>query len=164
MPTSATPDARRLSVDRICSRQALIAFALLASAMFLPRFVSRLRRPAVGRTDAMSLRQRVDGGAPPVILDVRSAEEYEGELGHIAGALNIPLGELASHLPQVAPSGEAGIVVVRKTDRRSTTAAEMLINARLGSVDVMAGGMKAWHRLGYPVERAFRPREHREAS
>lgn len=145
-------------------QQGLIALALLASLMFLPRFVSRLRRPAVQRADPVSVWQRVSGSAPPLILDVRSAEEYEGELGHIAGALNIPVQELASRLPQVARSGDAGIVVVCKTDRRSTTAAEMLVNARLGSVEVMAGGMEAWRRLGYPVEAASWPRKDREES
>ena len=37
-----------------------------------------------------------------LLLDVRSAEEFDGELGHIPGALNIPLDQLKRRLPELA--------------------------------------------------------------
>jgi rhodanese-related sulfurtransferase len=50
--------------------------------------------------------------AAPVILDVRSPEEFTGELGHIDRAVLIPLPELASRLGELAAYGQRPIVAV----------------------------------------------------
>jgi len=38
------------------------------------------------------------------ILDVRTKAEYEGETGHIPGAVLIPLGELEKRSPELLPA------------------------------------------------------------
>jgi Rhodanese-like domain len=43
------------------------------------------------------------GGEQPLILDVRTAEEYRE--AHIAGALSAPLAEFAAHLEKVPKEG-----------------------------------------------------------
>ncbi|HYA34744.1 MAG TPA: MBL fold metallo-hydrolase, partial [Candidatus Binataceae bacterium] len=50
---------------------------------------------AVNQLGPAEVRSRLDGANPPILVDVRENEEYRGELGHIAGARLIPLGELA---------------------------------------------------------------------
>lgn len=85
---------------------------------------------------------------PPLILDVRGADEVAGPLGAIPGSLNLPLAELGNGLGRL-PRGRA-IVAVCKTDRRSARAAEMLAQAGFAEVAVLAGGMERWAAEGRP--------------
>src|ERR1043166_7640205 len=68
------------------------------------------------------LRDRLDRGGHPLILDVRGPDEFDGPLGHIEGARNIPLAELPRHVPEIGR--ETGpVIVVCLTDKRSSQAA-----------------------------------------
>ena len=61
--------------------------------------------PAVRRLTAAALHELLrDAGSPaPRLIDVR--EPYEYQAGHLAGAINIPLGELPGRVAEVAPAG-----------------------------------------------------------
>jgi hypothetical protein len=72
----------------------LLALALLAAVAFVPRLVRRLRGQRY--TDAASLKRRLESGEKLALLDVRTAEEFQGPLGHIPGATNIPIGEMSA--------------------------------------------------------------------
>lgn len=86
-------------------------------------------------------------GAAPVVIDVRRPEEFDGPLGHIEGAQNIPLDLLHA---QVAALGreERPVVMVCHTDRRSCAAARILAEAGGRGVAVLRGGMVAWRGKG----------------
>jgi rhodanese-related sulfurtransferase len=79
----------------------------------------------------------------PVIVDVRGPDEFEGPLGHIEGARNIPLPELPAHVEELAAEGRP-LVTVCLTDKRSSQAATELLAAGIRGVAVLRGGMKAW--------------------
>lgn len=88
-----------------------------------------------------------------VLVDVR--EEFEWAGGHVPGALHIPLRQLAARrreIPEHRP-----LLLICRSGRRSAEAAGMLTGL-LGSqaVDVanVEGGMTAWQRAGFPVDRA----------
>jgi len=112
-------------------QKGLIALALLAMVAFLPRLVTRLRQRPMLEIEA--LKTRVDSGLG-LVLDVRAAAEFNGELGHIAGALNLPLESLPQHISELGEDPEQPIAIVCHTDRRSARAAELL--ARQGYADV----------------------------
>jgi rhodanese-related sulfurtransferase len=81
-----------------------------------------------------------------LVLDVRSALEFEGE--RIEGARFIPLDELDGRLDEIPDQAE--VIVVCRTGVRATIAAEML--ARAGRRPrVLEGGMMAWRRARLPV-------------
>ena len=89
------------------------------------------------------LRDRLGRGERPVILDVRGPDEFNGPLGHIEGAWNVPLPEFSSRIPEI--KGETGaIVVVCLTDKRSAHAAALLAKSGFLDVAVLRGGMRAW--------------------
>jgi rhodanese-related sulfurtransferase len=93
--------------------------------------------------EAGELRDRLGRGDNPMILDVRGPDEFEGPLGHIEGARNVPLPELPRRIAEIAR--ETGpIVVVCLTDKRSSQAAAALAGAGLRDVAVLRGGMRAW--------------------
>ncbi len=130
-------------------RNILIALALLAAAIFLPHFVRKLRAQPMLAVD--ELKRRLDAGEKPLLLDVRSAADFAGEKGHIAGALNIPLEELAARQGELESRREQPMLLVCTTDRRSSKAAEHLAATGFAQVQVVQGGMTAWRERGWPV-------------
>jgi glyoxylase-like metal-dependent hydrolase (beta-lactamase superfamily II)/rhodanese-related sulfurtransferase len=84
------------------------------------------------------------------ILDVREAEEFTGPLGHIEGAVLIPLGELAARVDEL--QRDQPIVAVCRAGGRSAQATAILQQAGFGEVANLNGGMLRWRAEGYPVE------------
>lgn len=136
-------------------RNILIALALLASVAFLPRLIKRLRAQPMLAVD--ELKRRLDAGEKLLLLDVRSAADFAGEKGHIAGALNIPLEELAARQDELESDRGRAVLLVCTTDRRSSRAAALLAAAGFAQVQVVQGGMTAWRAKGWPVEGANPP-------
>lgn len=136
-------------------RNILIALALLASVAFLPRLIKRLRAKPMLAVD--ELKRRLDAGEKLLLLDVRSAADFAGEKGHIAGALNIPLEELAARQGELESDRGRAVLLVCTTDRRSSRAAAQLAAAGFTQVQVVQGGMTAWRAKGWPVEGANPP-------
>ena len=88
-----------------------------------------------------------DASGSPLVLDVRGPDEFDGPLGHIEGARNIPLPQLDAHRAEVVATGRP-IVCVCLTDKRSATAAAQLTAWSVREVSVLHGGMKAWREAG----------------
>jgi sulfur dioxygenase len=84
------------------------------------------------------------------ILDVREPEEFTGPLGHIPGAILIPLGELAQRAGELAR--DRPIVAVCRAGSRSAQATVILREAGFADVANLAGGMLRWRAEGHPVE------------
>ncbi|MGC2517875.1 MAG: VTT domain-containing protein [Burkholderiales bacterium] len=132
-------------------RKGLLALGVLALIAFLPRLIARLRqgpRLSIGELD-----QKLKSAAAPLVLDVRGAAEFAGELGHIAGARNIPLEELDRRVQELEDYHERPLVLVCRTDRRSVKAAQLLARQGFADIHVVRGGMIAWNQAGLPVER-----------
>jgi sulfur dioxygenase len=79
------------------------------------------------------------------ILDVRTAAEFDGELGHVPGALLIPLDELRGRVDEVAR--DKPLVVVCQTGKRSALATTILRQAGVKEIANLAGGMVRWQKL-----------------
>ena len=85
------------------------------------------------------------------VIDVREAEEWRGELGHIPSALHVPLAtveQASTEWPK-----DASYLLVCRSGRRSATAAERLDAMGFKDVTNMEGGMLAWNHAQRPVER-----------
>lgn len=75
------------------------------------------------------------------VLDVRGKAEFA--LGHIDGAMNVPLGQLWQRLEEIPRNGT--IRVVCGTGYRASIGASILMRAGIPAANV-AGGMTAWSR------------------
>jgi rhodanese-related sulfurtransferase len=91
--------------------------------------------------------------AEAAVLDVRNPDEYAA--GHVAGAVLIPLGELAARQDEI-PAGEP-LYVICAVGGRSLTATTALVQAGYRAVSV-AGGTNGWIERGRPVVTGDRPR------
>ena len=88
-----------------------------------------------------------------LLLDVREPEEFVGPLGHVPGAVLIPLGELSTRLDEIECYKNKNVVAICRSGNRSTQAAEILMNAGFENVLNMTGSTLAWKEKGFAVER-----------
>ena len=105
-----------------------------------------LRVAQVGHMSAVHARDFLATHGDAVVLDVRTPEEWDGELGHIEGARLIPVGELESRLSEIQGLEGQPVVVVCRSGNRSRTAAELLVGAGFREVYNLEGGMEAWRQ------------------
>lgn len=90
------------------------------------------------KADPNEARRRVADGA--VLLDVRSPAEFAS--GHLPGAVNVPVGDIARRAGEIGPL-DRPIVVYCRSGARSSAAASAL--TRHGFVDVLdLGAMSRW--------------------
>ena len=81
-----------------------------------------------------------------LFLDVRTAAEFEGPLGHITGAVLIPVQELEQRVDELNEHKKKEIIVICRSGNRSQTGTRILISHGFNAVN-MLGGMKAWNDL-----------------
>jgi uncharacterized membrane protein YdjX (TVP38/TMEM64 family)/rhodanese-related sulfurtransferase len=118
----------------------LIALALLAVVMFLPRFIAVVRRgPSI---DVTELQRRLANNET-LLLDVRTEKEFL-EDGNIEQAVNIPLDQLKLKLTELEGHREQSISIICRTDKHSATAANLLVKRGFQNVRVVRGGMVDW--------------------
>jgi sulfur dioxygenase len=84
------------------------------------------------------------------VLDVREPDEFIGPLGHITGAILIPLGELAGRAGEL--SRDRPIVAVCRAGSRSAQAVSILQQNGFTDVANLTGGMLRWRAEAHPVE------------
>lgn len=108
---------------------------------------------SVHQASVPELRDRLGGGNPPIVLDVREPEEYHDELGHIPGSRSFPLRVLPNEAGKLENLKHSEIVVVCRAGVRSSTAAAILTALGFEHVTNLKGGMLEWNDAGLPVER-----------
>ena len=77
-----------------------------------------------------------------LLLDVRTLDEFDGPLGHIAGAVLIPIQEIEQRIDELNKHKEKEIIVICRSGNRSETGTRILISHGFNAVN-MVGGMKA---------------------
>jgi rhodanese-related sulfurtransferase len=88
-----------------------------------------------------------------VLLDVREADEFSGELGHIPGSLLVPLRHLPERAKELEKYRDREIIAICRAGVRSTTAAAILVGLGFEHVCNLKGGMLDWNDAQLPVER-----------
>lgn len=98
---------------------------------------------------AMEVREKLDRGEKPLLLDVRGPDEFEVmRLG--IGETLIPLGALRARLGELPQDKGREIVCYCKISLRGYEAARLIEASGHGDVKVMEGGILAWP---YPREK-----------
>ena len=140
-----------LSGDVSAIRYGLYALGLLAVIGFVPRLIKRMRQGGIAWIETNELQRQMTVGAALTIIDVRGPDEFIGDLGHIPGAVNIPVGDIANRLIEIKALGDKPVIMVCKTDKRSARAAELLSDENFADMRVLRGGMERWKRDGLEV-------------
>lgn len=89
-----------------------------------------------------------------LILDVRSQQEFTGDLGHLKGAKLIPVDELGSRFSEIAAYKKKKVLVVCRSGVRSRRASSALVGNGFEHVYNIAPGMSGMNQVpGAPIER-----------
>jgi rhodanese-related sulfurtransferase len=112
---------------------------------------------ALSRISAEALFQAIESGRSPVIVDVRTSEEFRGSSGRIASALSLPLHQLVARRTELLPYRHETLALVSYLGLRARVAAFGLSLAGFDAVVWLEGGLERWIRLGYPTEIGHRP-------
>lgn len=110
-----------------------------------------LTAPALTDIDPHTLRERMEGHDDLIVLDVRSAAEFEGI--HIKGSYNVPLPLLSEHADEVAERLDRHVVLVCQSGVRAGQARTRLNTAGLENAMVLTGGVPAFEAAGGDVVR-----------
>ena len=113
-----------------------------------------------GESDApgtllQELTARMASETPPVVLDVRTPQEYEA--GHVPCAINMPHKALAGRLSEVLSFRDREVVLYCERGKRSEMARAVLLEAGFTSTQLLQGHMVEWRRQRLPENRGTDP-------
>ena len=124
--------------------------ALLGLAIFalvVDELLRRMRNyQEVGAAQAVLL---INKGAP--VLDLRAQNEFSA--GHIINARNLPLAELDGRVAELESLKGQPLLLCCKDGNQSGTAAARLAKLGFGPLSMLKGGIEAWQREQFPLER-----------
>jgi rhodanese-related sulfurtransferase len=105
--------------------------------------------PELSEIDPTELKQRIDKGERPLIVDVR--EPWEIATASIPGTLNIPMGDIPSRLTELDPDRET--IVMCHHGVRSAQVAMYFARNGFERVLNLTGGIDAWSEVDPSVPR-----------
>jgi rhodanese-related sulfurtransferase len=129
-------------------RNGLIALALLAGVLFLPRLIKKIRG-AKFRITTQDLKAFLDRGDDILVLDVRTADDFIGDGGHIPGARNLPVEELGQRMEELEAWRDRPLAVLCRTNKKSAKAATQLRAQGFTNVLLIDDGMAGWSKNGF---------------
>ena len=88
------------------------------------------------------LKERIEGGTAPVMIDVREVHEWERQ--HLDGVEKISLGTLAGKLSDLSKLKDQEVVMICRSGGRSGRATAFLQQQGFANVRNLQGGMLAW--------------------
>jgi len=97
-----------------------------------------------------ALAVQIEQGSAPLILDVRTAEEFAE--GHVPGAVNIEYRQIPAQVETLRDFEDKTVVVYCERGVRAGRAEAALIEADFTSVVQLKGDMAAWRAADLPVE------------
>ncbi len=122
-----------------------IVFGAFVTATVFAEDPEPTKAPSIS---AAELHSRRESGAAPVVIDVRTPEEYAS--GHIPGAVNVPFDQVAQRIAEIdAPHGVALYCMIGPRARKGESA---LLAAGYDKVFHLEGGLAAWQAAELPVE------------
>jgi phage shock protein E len=103
----------------------------------------------MGDITVIELEQRIATNSAPLILDVRSADEYSA--GHLPAATNIPHTEIPNRLAELPADRETEIIVHCHSGKRAAVAQKSLEEAGFSNVRHLEGDFIGWKAAGLAV-------------
>jgi rhodanese-related sulfurtransferase len=84
-----------------------------------------------------------------VVLDVREPDEFKQ--GHLQGARNIPLSELATRVAELEKFKDKPVLLVCERGNRTRAAVKVLREKQFSALHQLKGGMQAWIEAKMPL-------------
>ena len=125
----------------------LVMAALVSGSMLLGPLIRGGAAGGLNTSEAVLLMNREKA----VVIDVCEPAEFAA--GHVAGARNIPLGQLEEKLAGVVKNKALPLVLVCQTGMRSNRAVAIARKLGYEKAQSLAGGLGSWRSASLPVDR-----------
>lgn len=96
------------------------------------------------------LMSRINDQSAPVILDVRSEQEFQSS--HVPGAVNVPFGDHQQGLSSLNLSKSSEVVVYCESGRRAGKMGDYMQQQGFFEVRHLQGDMRGWRKAALPSE------------
>jgi membrane protein DedA with SNARE-associated domain/rhodanese-related sulfurtransferase len=136
--------------------KALQVVALLLVAFIAFKWFERwrfLRSLRLARISVDELRNLIDAGSAPVVVDVRSPSVRALDGRYIPGALAMDLHDVREHRPDLPAEREIVFYCSCPNEASAAAAARQLMALGYAKVRPLLGGLDEWVAAGYDVER-----------
>lgn len=104
-----------------------------------------------GYIAAAALAQAIAAERAPLVIDVRSPEEYAR--GHVPGAILMPIQAFPGAIERLPADKHREIVVYCEMGPRAGLARAALLYAGYSDVQYLDGHMRAWRQSGLSIEK-----------
>lgn len=104
-------------------------------------------------TDSISvddLATQIDAGTAPLILDVRSEQEFQQ--GHVPNAQLIPHTEISQRLGELESHRDQPIIIYCQSGRRAKLAVRQLRKEGFKQIILLEGSYQAWKQADHRIE------------
>ncbi len=119
--------------------------------MWIIKLPSLIRSRKGGVLDPMQLEVLMPG-VRPVIIDLRSREDFLGKHGHIRSAISVPQSELMQRLEELRKESRGKpVVLVDETDELSHQIKPIFESNGFTWLYVLKGGLRAWRAGRLPI-------------
>jgi len=125
----------------------LIVVALSAGGMLLWPVINGAGPGALSADAAVQLMNREKA----VVVDVCEPAEFAA--GHVAGAKNIPLGQLEDKLASTVKNKALPVILVCQSGARSSRAVAIAKKLGYENAQSLSGGLGAWRTANLPIEK-----------
>ena len=123
-------------------------YRLLALCLLAPLCIVAAERPQIS---ADALAAKLKSEAPPIVLDVRSDDEFAD--GRIPAAKHVPFREVKKRHAELKADKDREIVVYCQAGVRAAFAEKALRKLGYNKVVHLDGDWPAWRDGGHPVEK-----------
>ncbi len=127
--------------------RAVIAILLLSTACSTVG-VSREEQPYAVVEPTIAYEMILDN-KQIVVLDIRPLDEFYGELGHVAGALSVPIERIDERIGEIMPYRSQTVLVYGDAQEEIQQALATLRAAGFRNLVLIRGGIRRWIDLGY---------------
>ena len=100
------------------------------------------------------LLEHINSNEPPLVIDIRSAKEFNGKKGHIPNSKHIPVRKLKSSFEELQPYLEKPIVTICPGGGLSLIAVDLMVEGGFQNVKSLHDGLDLWIEKGYPITRS----------
>lgn len=143
-----TLNLRRMSMFK--KKLLRVKFILLGFVFIIS---SSIYAESITDISVQQAKKMIDSKDYGVILDVRTVVEYTGDLGHIDGAILIPVQELKERTGEIVKYKDAKVLVICHSGVRSRKASDILLQKGFSKVYNITDGMAGWNSQKYPVKK-----------
>lgn len=136
------------SMNQHRSPRRRIVLAGVAAVLAGPAFAGRDMTADGGAVSLDQARAEFDAGRP-ILIDIREPDEHA--TGVAAGEMLLPMRQLAQRLAEIPTDPRRPVLLICRTQNRSSAAWRALRDQGYGHVRYVHGGMSEWARRGWPM-------------